>query len=1322
NLKPINVLKNSAKLAILPFKLLKNGLGLAAKSLFAVSGGARFAGVALRFLTGPIGATITAITIAYKVFKTAYDRVEWFRNGINGLGETIKFFGGKIIGGAVRKLGEFKNYLGSIGKSFKEKFSKDMKDGYKSLSDDDLLKVGVNKFKGFMQTMGTASKKASDTVKVLGKGVSKETEKALEKYVHYSEENSRIMEKVRLNSGQISEDKAKKLLKIETDLSNNLIAEIEKRNKKELEKTQELIDKYSAFDEQEKQNILTRTKEKNDLRIKKEQELNQKIKELKEKALSDGQISENERKEIEKLENQRRDITVKELSKTEKEQERILVRMQRNRNAYSIDEASKAIKEAEKARKARKKEVDKQYEDDVIAIKNNVNLSKSEKDKLLAIADQRHKDEVRKAKSKKDAVVDVVKKQNKDIDKEMDLSSGRVYKNTEKWWNGLKSWWSNFREDQKKKSDKYAKEQEETARRNRENIKKWFGNAWDGVKTKTGEAFSKMGRNANHFGGEMKKMWSGIKGIPSKLSSGWSSAKSSVGYHTKAIANSTGKWFGKAWQSVKSTTGSIYNQTKQKYSDASDKAWAHSKSIWKGTSKWFSNAYKSAKGWLTDMANKSRSKWDNISSTAWSNAKSVWKGTSKWFGNSYKSLKGWTGDMYSRAHDRFDAISSSAWSNAKSVFNGFRKWLSKTYDWIRDIGKDMGRAAADLGKNVANKAIGGLNSMIGGINKISKAITDKNLIKPIPTLSTGTLAGKGVATDNSGALTQPTFAVLNDRGSGNAPGGGVQEVIHRADGTFHAPQGRDVVVPLGVGDSVINANDTLKLQRMGVLPKFHGGTKKKKWMEQVTENLGKKAGDFGSKAKNTAHNIKKGAEEMVEAAGDKIKDGASWLGDKIGDVWDYVQHPGKLVNKVMSGLNINFGGGANATVKIAKGAYSLLKKKLVDKVKSWFEDFGGGGDGSYLFDHPIWQRFGSYTGGLNFNGGRHYGIDFQMPTGTNIYAVKGGIADKVWTDYGGGNSIQIKTGANEWNWYMHLSKQLARQGQRIKAGQLIGKSGATGNFVRGAHLHFQLMRGSHPGNDTAVDPMKWLKSLKGGGGKVGGSGYENAKRAILRAQSILGGRYRSDYITTQMLRVAKRESNYQADAINNWDSNARAGTPSKGMFQMIEPSFRAFAKPGHGNIYNPTDEAISAMKYIVAKYGWGGFKRAGDYAYANGGLITKHQIAEVGEGDKPEMVIPLTRRKRAMQLTEQVMRIIGMDGKPNNITVNNDTSTVEKLLKQIVMLTDKGNKLTDVLIQTVSSQDNNLSSSDAIRDLEKVLSKQSGHRANANNYMGGLTN
>ena len=64
---------------------------------------------------------------------------------------------------------------------------------------------------------------------------------------------------------------------------------------------------------------------------------------------------------------------------------------------------------------------------------------------------------------------------------------------------------------------------------------------------------------------------------------------------------------------------------------------------------------------------------------------------------------------------------------------------------------------------------------------------------------------------------------------------------------------------------------------------------------------------------------------------------------------------------------------------------------------------------------------------------------------------------------------------------MHLSKQLVRLGEHIRTGQLIAESGATGAFCKGAHLHFQLMRGDHPGNDT-IDPESYLKSLKGRGG------------------------------------------------------------------------------------------------------------------------------------------------------------------------------------------------------------------------------------------------
>lgn len=42
-------------------------------------------------------------------------------------------------------------------------------------------------------------------------------------------------------------------------------------------------------------------------------------------------------------------------------------------------------------------------------------------------------------------------------------------------------------------------------------------------------------------------------------------------------------------------------------------------------------------------------------------------------------------------------------------------------------------------------------------------------------------------------------------------------------------------------------------------------------------------------------------------------------------------------------------------------------------------------------------------------------------------------------------------------------------------------------------------------------------------------------------------------------KIAQKESNFKADAVNNWDSNAKKGTPSKGMFQFIESTFMSMA-------------------------------------------------------------------------------------------------------------------------------------------------------------------
>ncbi|MGX4693022.1 transglycosylase SLT domain-containing protein [Streptomyces sp. JNUCC 63] len=65
-----------------------------------------------------------------------------------------------------------------------------------------------------------------------------------------------------------------------------------------------------------------------------------------------------------------------------------------------------------------------------------------------------------------------------------------------------------------------------------------------------------------------------------------------------------------------------------------------------------------------------------------------------------------------------------------------------------------------------------------------------------------------------------------------------------------------------------------------------------------------------------------------------------------------------------------------------------------------------------------------------------------------------------------------------------------------------------------------------------------------------------------------------------------RESSGNPNAINNWDINARNGIPSKGLLQVIEPTFRAHHVPGTShNIYDPVANITAAANYAAKRYG-----------------------------------------------------------------------------------------------------------------------------------------
>ncbi|MEV0380484.1 transglycosylase SLT domain-containing protein [Nonomuraea sp. NPDC050643] len=67
--------------------------------------------------------------------------------------------------------------------------------------------------------------------------------------------------------------------------------------------------------------------------------------------------------------------------------------------------------------------------------------------------------------------------------------------------------------------------------------------------------------------------------------------------------------------------------------------------------------------------------------------------------------------------------------------------------------------------------------------------------------------------------------------------------------------------------------------------------------------------------------------------------------------------------------------------------------------------------------------------------------------------------------------------------------------------------------------------------------------------------------------------------------IIKHESGGNPSAINNWDSNAAKGTPSKGLMQTIDPTFSSYKLPGHGDIYNPVDNIIAGVRYAISRYG-----------------------------------------------------------------------------------------------------------------------------------------
>lgn len=149
-------------------------------------------------------------------------------------------------------------------------------------------------------------------------------------------------------------------------------------------------------------------------------------------------------------------------------------------------------------------------------------------------------------------------------------------------------------------------------------------------------------------------------------------------------------------------------------------------------------------------------------------------------------------------------------------------------------------------------------------------------------------------------------------------------------------------------------------------------------------------------------------------------------------------------------------------------------------------------------------------------------------------------------------------------------------------------------------------------------------------------------------------------------------SEYAAiDYIVNHESswNPQAVNPSSGAYGLPQslPASK-LASAGSDWRTNPITQLKWMRNYVNERYGGANgalafWKR--NHWYANGGLINKDGLYRAGEGNKPEMVIPLTRKSRAIELMGQALAFMAGDKQPNSQSTSSDnTAELVTLIKQ----------------------------------------------------------
>lgn len=719
----------------------------------------------------------------------------------------------------------------------------------------------------------------------------------------------------------------------------------------------------------------------------------------------------------------------------------------------------------------------------------------------------------------------------------------------------------------------------------------------------------------------------------------------------KKFFGSTGKFIGKTFDGIKKGISKKYNQVAKSIGNTSKKIGRAWSKHWNG-----------AKDFLG-------STWDKID-----------KATQEKFGKNTKTLI-------------FDSLVNIG-KKFQETWDGIGKGFDKLWQGMKDLARDGINALIDI----PNTGIDGINSLIHDFGGPKQTIGKIPHVKKFA-------SGTGLFSNQRNPITQPTLALLND--GNDSPETGNKEMVLMPNGNHFIVPGKNTKMLLPAGAEVLNASETALLMAMQNQKAFAKGT-------GFWSNLWKGVTNFGGSVAKVAGNVWDGLKNGVE----KFVKMLSFIGEAVLNPAKTLEKKFNPSSKGMVGMFDNFG--------------SMLFKSAVNGAKTWWKELwsmaksasneGGVAMGAVGDDYRFKNRVadsGADPWGYFFK----ECVSFVASRLANL-----GVNPSLFSGLGNGNqwgaarvphlsrpkpgSVGVYTGGpissnhvdfitavhgdtmdgEEYNWmgnhsyHQYRNRPISAASTFLDFGVKAGTSGdekALKDKNSPLQMHIKKQTGG------MFDWIKkWLAPLEEGtasdggaqAGNPGGSGVERWRPFVERALEA-NGIAANSYRVSKILATIRRESNGDPTVQNNWDSNALAGHPSIGLMQTIQPTFDTYAFAGHRNIRNGYDNLLAAINYIKHRYGTSdaAFHRVASYGYANGGLVTKHGLYEVAEGNQPEYIIPMdaAKRGRAWRLLQRVVGQFvgesptdnsnGARGENNAIkTLSDKLDTMIALLSQLV--------------------------------------------------------